>query len=397
MSDSSANLRCMYVVGRLNDEASGVTRILCDLANTVGQQGSPVSVYAADCPGMPSSPNLLQPPSRYLSAPGAWVGGLCPSRPLREKISDEIANFDIVHHHSLWMLPNHYAAESAVSHKIPSIWTAHGALEPWALNRSGWKKKLVGWLWQWRDLRNAVCIHVNSVAEQQAVQSLKLGVPTAVLPNGIDLLPFTNLPPRRALHDRFPELTGKKVLLFLSRLHAKKGLAPLIDAWKNVSRDFSEWHLLIAGPDDGAEAETRQRVISGELSQRVTFAGPLRGGAKLAAFAAADLFVLPSFSEGFSMSILEAMGACLPVLLTPGCHFPEAVAIGAAIEMTPDTKDIERALRDLCGLADPQRIEMGQRGRKLVETSYTWPEVASKMLQLYRWLCEREPKPEFAE
>jgi poly(glycerol-phosphate) alpha-glucosyltransferase len=391
------SMALMFVVGRLYSEASGVTRIMCDLAAALERQHGSVTVYAALQNGTPTGAHLLRPPSRFVAEPGNWLGGLSWSPNLRRIIERDIGSFDVVHSHSLWMLPNHYASAAAHSRGKPVVFTAHGVFEPWAMARSSWKKRPVAWWWQNRDLHQAACIHVNSEPEVAGVRTYGLRNPVAIVPNGVDLAAFNNLPPRTALAERFPHLAGRKIILFLSRLHPKKGLAHLLTAWKSVAQEERDWHLVIAGRDDGAESATRAAIDSMQLQKSVTLTGVLEGGDKLAAFSAADVFVLPSFSEGFSMAILEAMAARLPVMLTPGCNFPQAVRAGAAIEVQPDASDTQRGLRQLIDMNDTDRRAMGQRGRALVESHYSWDALASQMMQLYRWMSGGGPPPGFVQ
>jgi len=125
----------------------------------------------------------------------------------------------------------------------------------------------------------------------------------------------------------------------------------------------------------------------------VVFTGPLYGQAKLEALAGADVFVLPSFSEGFSIAVLEAAACRLPVLLTPQCNFPELVAAGGAVEVEPTAEGTLRGLRLLAGMTDAQRMEMGANGRTLVEFHYTWDAIATKMVDVYSWLLGGGPAP----
>jgi glycosyltransferase involved in cell wall biosynthesis len=387
----------MFVVGRLFSEASGVTRIMCDLAAALEHRGCGISVYAALQNGQPTGAHLLRPPSRFVAEPGAWLGGLSWSPKLRHVIESDVKSFDVVHSHSLWMLPNHYASVAAYHQSKPSVFTAHGVFEPWAMARSWWKKRPVAWWWQNRDLRRAACIHVNSRQEIAGVRDYGLTNPVAVVPNGVDPGSLADLPPRTALAERFAELSRKRIVLFLSRVHPKKGLAHLVQAWGALSREYPDWRLVIAGRDEGAAADVRCAIDSMGLHRSVTLTGVLEGRDKLAALSAADAFAQPSFSEGFSMAILEAMAARLPVLLTPGCNFPEAVHAGAAIEVQPTAADTQRGLRELLSMSDEQRRAMGERGRILVERHYTWTAVAAQMMELYRWMRGGGSPPAFVE
>jgi poly(glycerol-phosphate) alpha-glucosyltransferase len=326
--------------------------------------------------------------------PGRWCGRLARSPELKRLLARDIRNFDVVHNHSLWMLPTSYAARSARRSGVPVVFTVHGFLEPWALAHSRWKKRLAGWAFQDRDLHRADCIHVNSRSELASIRAYGLRNPVAIIPNGINLGHFDDMPPGTAFASQFPELRGKRICLFLSRLHEKKGLGHLVEAWSQVARDFGDWQLVIAGPNDGYEPLLRERIAALGVESSVTITGPLYGPQKFAAYSAAEVFVLPSFSEGFSMAILEALAAGLPVLMTPGCNFPEAQAAGAAVMVQPNAEETAAGLRRLISLAPAGLSAMGQQGRQLVKSSYTWNRVADQLLAVYGWLRDRGNRPD---
>ncbi len=390
-------MEIIYIVGGLYTEASGIGRILCDLANAMGQRGNPVRVYTAYCKNEKPADHLLTPPNRCIAEPGLWMGRLSSSPALKRKLTSDIPDVDVVHNHSMWMLPNAYSSQIAYNLKKPVLFTAYGYLEPWALSHSRWKKRVVGWWFQNRDLKRAACIHVNSIHEIEGIRSYGLKNPIAVIPNGVRLSDFSDLPDRSEFITAYPALSDKRIILFLSRLHPKKGLSHLVAAWKRIKGDHREWHLVIAGPDDGHETEIRRQVEKMALSESVTFTGLLTGRDKLAAYSAADVFALPSFSEGFSMAILEALSCRLPVLITPMCNFPDVAKIGAGIEVMPDIDHTEKGLRDLIEMSDNERNRAGRLGRQLIEESYTWDYIAAKMMDLYKWMSGGGPVPPTVE
>ena len=137
----------------------------------------------------------------------------------------------------------------------------------------------------------------------------------------------------------------------------------------------------------------KQLVTDRGLMNCVCFTGPLHGAEKLAALGGAELFVLPSFSEGFSMAVLEAAAAGLPIMLTPQCNFPELAKVGGALEISPDAANCEAGLLELLALPDSKRHAMGQRGMALVSRSYTWSRIADNMIGVYHWLLEGGSPP----
>jgi glycosyltransferase involved in cell wall biosynthesis len=396
---SRSSIKPIFVVGGLYSLSNGVAWIMKDLAAALGRAGTPIDVYGAECPdrGMPSIGHIFESPSRWLTAPGRWLGGLSWSPKLKSLLREAIASADVVHNHSIWMLPNSYASRIARRTGKPVIYTAHGTLEPWALKNSGWKKRVVGAWFQNADLRNADCIHVNSEPEAEGVRKLGIKCPIAVIPNGVNLDEFDLSQDTEPFYERFPTLRGKRLMLFMARLHEKKGLGHLIPACGKLAADFPDWHLVIAGPDGGYLTTAQQLVAEHRLGNRVTFVGRVDGELKQATRAACELFVQPSFSEGFSMAILEALAAGKPVLLTPGCNFPEAARAGAAVEVEPTVEGTTEGLRELLALKPNELQERGIAGRQLVEMQYTWDGVAQKTLELYRYLHDRRDRPNWVQ
>lgn len=393
----SSRIRPMFAVGGLYSRSNGVAWIMRDLAAALGVAGAPVEVFAADCigRGAASIGDIFEPPTRWDAGKGLWLGGLSWSPSTKRLIRNAVRRADVIHNHSLWMLPNHYASDAARRANKPVVITTHGALEPWALEHSGWKKRFVGKWFQWRDLHEAACLHVNSWQELEAVRRQGFKQPVAVIPNGVDLGKVDVPGAASVFLDRYPHLRGQKLLLFMARLHRKKGLQHLLEAWGDLARKFPDWHLVIAGPDCGMEPEVRSLVSANSLESQVTLTGPLSGTIKAGALQAAEVFVLPSFSEGFSMSVLEGLAAECPVLITPGCNFREAVQAGVAVEVAPDVAGTRDGLQRLLEMSDAERTAIGRAGRKFVREQYTWDAAASKTLELYRFLLNQSSCPEW--
>jgi glycosyltransferase involved in cell wall biosynthesis len=174
-------------------------------------------------------------------------------------------------------------------------------------------------------------------------------------------------------------------LLFLSRIHAKKGLDLLVPAWGKLTKEFPDWELLIVGPDEGGYQATVEKMIADCGCGDTCWIHPAVSGAeKHALLRTADLFVLPSHSEGFPMAVLEAAAHQIPVVQTDECNFPELTAAGGAWECRPDRDAVEAALRMALTAEDAERAEKGLRGRELVEKSYCWDQIASQIVSLCR-------------
>lgn len=308
---------------------------------------------------------------------------------------------DLLHLHGLFTGVSHAALRWRRRTGRSLVVSPHGMLEPWALANSGWKKRLFRFLVEDENLRRASCLHALCAPEAGNFRRLGLTNPVAVLPNGVDLARVP-APPRRSVFDGLhPVVAGRRLLLFLARIHPKKGLLHLLDAWAAVKAEGrlepEGWLLVVAGPDQlGHAAEARARAGALGLEHDVVFTGPLQGEAKWAALAAAEGFVLPSFSEGFSVAVLEAMAFRLPVLLTRQCNL-DVEALGAGLLCEPDAFSVATQLRVFLALGDGDRRSLGEKGRKAVEARYTWPTIARDMGEVYAWLLGSGRRPPCVE
>lgn len=298
-------------------------------------------------------------------------------------------NADIFHSHGLWMYPSLAVNRCGQQRNKPYVVTPHGMLDPWALAHSGWKKKLAGIFYENRNLRAATCIHALCGAETDAIRSYGLTNPVCQIPNGIDIPSPGKEYTQPPWASTIPE--GKKVLLYLGRIHPKKGLKNLLAAWAKVlatkATSSSDWVLVIAGWDQGGhEAELKVQAIEAGIKDDVFFIGPQFNESKAACYFHADAFVLPSLSEGLPMVVLEAWAYSLPVIMTSQCNIPEGFAAGAAIQVETNPDDLARGLRRFLEMSELERFEMGNNGFSLVNRRFTWDKVAFEMKSVYEWI-----------
>jgi glycosyltransferase involved in cell wall biosynthesis len=293
-------------------------------------------------------------------------------------------NIELIHSHGLWLPFNHKMSLIARREELLHVVAPRGMLEPWALNNSKWKKKLAWTLYQKRDLQRATAFHATAHSEAESIRRLGFKQPIAVIPNGVVL------PKLKA--DNLKTGNRVKTALFLSRIHPKKGLPMLLDAWKQLTP--KGWRLVIAGNDDSNHLPELERQIAElGLSDQVEIVGPLFGADKEQAYLNADLFVLPSYSENFGIVIAEALSYQVPVLTTTGCPWEQLEAERCGWSVEPTVTGVERGLRDALCVADEELAEMGKRGRALIEAEYLWPEMALKMMQFYKWLLGEGGRP----
>ncbi len=300
---------------------------------------------------------------------------------------------DVVHFHGIWQGQTRLGARLARRSNVPYLIAAHGMLDPWALRHKAVKKKVYTALVEGRNLRGASCLHALSRPEVGHLRAVAPRTPVALIPNGVNLAPFDDLPPRSELEASHPELVGKTLVLFYGRLHVKKGLDLLISALARLKSDHPRIHLLLAGNDDGALAPTLAQAEASGVQDRITAIGHASGRLARQVWGAADLFALPSYSEGFSMAILEALAARVPVLATTACHFAELSKAEAGVIVEPTEEGVTLGLRNLLQRSEGDRATLANNGRKLVEARYTWDGVAAQLAEVYDWVIGGGPKP----
>jgi glycosyltransferase involved in cell wall biosynthesis len=293
----------------------------------------------------------------------------------------------IIQSHGIWTQPNHVAACVARELGLPFIVSAHGTLEPWALRHHAWKKRPAWRLWVLRDLRSAGVLRATAEQEVQAMRALGLRNPIALIPNGADLPPVSEGSEIRG------QKSGVRSALFISRIHPSKGLLNLVAAWSKVRP--AGWRVVVCGPDEcGHTQQVKRAVTKAGLAGVFDFKLPVYGPEKESLYASADLFVLPTFSENFGLVIAEALAAGVPVVTTKGAPWEELHTHQCGWWIDIGVEPLAAALREAVALSDEQRRNMGQRGRRLVEENYGWPNIGRNMKAVYAWVLGKGPKPE---
>lgn len=284
----------------------------------------------------------------------------------------------VIHDNGIWLPVNHRVASVARSLQIPRVVSPHGMLEPWSLSQGAWKKKAAWWLYQERDLQTADIVVATARQEARNIRGLDIDRPIVTIPNGVD--PPDDLP---SLPD--PTLRNRRTVLFLSRIHRKKGLLNLVEAWARLRPDG--WGVVIAGPDeDGHESEVRRSIAKHDLVDDFVFTGPVQGSEKWGLYRSADLFVLPTHSENFGIVVAEALACGTPVVTTrqaPWCDLIENDC-GWWVEVGVDP--LVDAVADAIRMPAAEREEMGDRGMELAFDKYAWPRVAEKAYDMYKKL-----------
>jgi len=318
-------------------------------------------------------------PAAFGYAPGL-------ARAVREARPDVIVN------HGIWMYPSILVHRIAAELDVPYIVSPHGMLDPWALAHSRWKKSFALAAYESQHLRGAACLRALNESEAASMRKLGLKAPICIIPNGVHLPRNTDVAPAPNWKVAIP--AGKKVMLFLGRLHPKKGLSELITAWSTSLRTLADWQLIIAGWDEGGhEAALRAQAEGSPAKGSITFVGPIFGEQKHRTLSHSDAFILPSKSEGLPMAVLEAWAYRVPVLMSHECNLPFAFSAGAAIETGTSPPLIAAALQEFAATSVADADRLARRGYDLVSASYTWDNIALEFSQVAAWLKGVAPQP----
>lgn len=384
-------MRVLHVLGGLAN-SSGPTHIVLSLASHLSDIGNEVSVFYLGGRGL----DTVRPEDtriRLREFPLTWSRRWGYSTALRRGLREGISHFDVVHVHSLWMYLNLAAVRAARHAGVPAIIAPQGALDDWSLSLHGLRKRIYGAAVERGLLNAASAIQVVSPREIRNVRGFGVRTPCVLIPNGIDPAAFDDLPDRNELRRRAKLDAEHLVVLFLSRVHPKKGLDLLLTALPEVVRRCPRARLVIAGSDRGSgyTQTLRDMTRHGGIEDHVVFIGEMRGEDKRIALAGADVFVLSSYSEGQPVAALEAMAAGLPVVLTDVCNVPDVAERNAGRVISPDPAQVAQALGDLL-LDDAARAAAGQEAGLLARERFAWRTIAERLHVLYGNVAQgREP------
>ena len=306
---------------------------------------------------------------------------------------------DIIHTHGIWMYFSYVNKRYHSLTKTPYVITPHGMLDPWQLKQSfskDIKKKIVLSLYESKHLKQANCIQALCRSEYESIRAFGLKNPVAIIPNGTELPEITERDSEYPIPCRWKQSGNRKTLLFLSRIHHKQGLDNLLQGWALTKPETHNWQLVIAG--ETKDSEYMQSLLEATkklgITGSVQFIGGQFGANKETCFIDADAFILPSFSVGLPMAILEAWAYKVPVIMTSFCNIPEGFEKQAAIHIEPHPESIASGIQELIMLPGSERKQIGLNGYTLVKDKFTWESVAESTLQLYKWLTGAGSKPE---
>ncbi len=377
-------IKSVHVVPNIDAEAGGPSYSVPMLCRSLAEQGERVELHVL---AQTATRNDSNPP--FIHEHQAWP---IPKRfgistAMLRALQEAAAKADVIHNHSLWMFPNICPVIAIRRTHCRLVTSPRGTLSAWALRRSRWLKKLVWVCGQSEVLKKSSCIHATAEAECHDIRQLGLKPPIAVIPNGIEI-------PFQIKQEKDSNQLRK--ILFLSRIHPKKGVDVLLRAWANLEKHYAEWELEIVGPGDPPGYLQQMKALAKDLHiRRVSFPGPAYGRAKTLAYSSADLFVLPTHSENFGVAVAEALAHALPVVVTKGAPWAGLMTHRCGWWIDSGVGALTGCLREALSLSPVERTEWGARGRTWMQSDFSWERIGAMMHKTYLWLSGGGTPPDW--
>jgi glycosyltransferase involved in cell wall biosynthesis len=374
----------IHVIPAVSEEASGPTYVVLRLCESLIAAGENLTLAAMNWSNDRSPRDFVRlfpmglGPKRLGSSPELF-------RWLRDQT--HAGGVDVIHSNGMWQMNAVYPGRVARGGKTRLVVSPHGSFSTWAMKHGSPLKRVFWPLLQRPALEQASCFHATAKAELDDIRRLGFRQPVAIIPSGIDVPPLAR------------ETSGPmRTLLFLGRIHPVKGVDVLLNAWSRVMHRFPQWQLKIAGSDDGYHSGggylAEMKALAARLRlERLDFVGPRYGDGKLSAYREAELFVLPSHSENFGITVAEAQAAGTAVIVTRGAPWAGVVEHDSGWWIDIGADALVACLE--VALAQPREdlAQRGMRGREWMLREYAWPTIADKMQRTYRWLVKGGSAP----
>lgn len=371
-----------HVVPSIQAEASGPSYVVPSLCKVLADNGVNIGLHVLS--PVPDFDNFFavhayKPTPIFPSRLGVSTG-------LKKGLVHAAREVDILHNHSLWMMPNIYPGKAVNNTKCCLVISPHGTLSGYALSRSKWLKKAVWALGQGDVLKKTSCFHATSEAECRDIRRMGFNAPVAIVPNGVDI------PANKEGESRYD---GLRRLLYFGRIHPIKGINNLIRAWAIIQGKFPDWELCIAGADRDGYKVQLEALVQSKKAKRVSFAGPFYGSEKSKIYNSGEIYVLPTHTENFGMTVAEALAHEVPVITTKGAPWAglEKEKCGWWIDI--GVEPLVECLKEAMSLSFEELVIRGQRGRAWMKQDFSWDHIGKMMYKTYEWVLGGGTPPDW--
>lgn len=362
-------MRIVHVTSGLSRLGDGVREVVMHLSRTQATQGHEVTVFGLETPEWKDrKAHWRGAEVKVLSVLGPRRFGFAPDM----TTSIEVFDPEIVHLHGLWMHPGRSVLQWQANTGRPFVISAHGMLSKAALAYGTLKKRVVSYWFQNKIFDRAAAVLVTSEQEAEDARSFGISGQIHIVPNGIEL---AQIP----IRDR----SSHRTILYLGRIHHIKGLDELIHAWSRLQLEFPDWCVRIVGPSEDGELNRLRKIVDVLGVERIRFSEPVYGGEKVRLLASADIFVLPSKSENFALTVAESLMLGVPVIASEGSPWSGLVRERCGLWVPYGAASFSDALREMMSATAFERGEMGARGRAWMQRDFSWESVCEKLLNHY--------------
>ncbi len=372
-------MRVIHTVPGVIKEAGGPSYSVLRLCDSLVEIGADVSLATLAWPQTISQRPYIK---QFRFGIGPRRLGISPD--MKSWLKSQVkTGMEIVHNHSLFMMPNVYSGQVCRNSHAKLIVSPRGTFSGWALQRNALIKQIFWRFLQGPAVREAACFHVTSYSEYLDVRRMGFTQPVCVIPNGIDIPPL----------EFKPKMPRRKVL-FLGRIHPVKGIDILLNAWSVLEGRFPEWDLEILGPSSDGYQQKMMGLARDLNLTRVSFGGAVYGVDKVKAYQSAELFVLPTHTENFGVAVAEALASAIPVVVTKGAPWRGLEKHGAGWWIDNGAASLVHNM-DLAMRTDPTVLaKMGRAGREWMIREYSWGDIGQSMFSVYGWIMHGGQRPE---
>lgn len=388
-------MKILHTVVSFGKQSYGLGSISMGLVKAQLELGEDVWVWSSD-----SEENINWASENY-DIPKERLLGFPSNIPIIKASSSELKNalknksFDIVHQHSLWTSQSLITSILRKNGSKTCI-APHGTLSEFALEKSKLKKEIALSLFERKNLSKSQALHATSEYEIEDFRRMGFKNPIAYIENGIGSKTFQEKGNGDFFKSKYNLPKDKKVLLYLSRITPKKGLDMLLPAISELENKFNDWVLIIVGNDEfnyQKEVENMIKILN--LENKVFIIEPQFGSAKFDVFEASDFFILPSYSEGSPMVVVDALAYGLPVITTKSSSWKDLNDFKAGFWVGIDKEEIKSGLNGMINLSLQELTEYSENAKNMIKEKYLWDEISKKTLEMYEWLNFGGIKPNF--
>jgi glycosyltransferase involved in cell wall biosynthesis len=389
-------MRILVTSFSIGPRTGGLRVGVLGLCKGLAERGHQVSLYTTNADegkvlNVPLGVSTLEEGVEIFYYPAQKViFGNVVSCPMHRALKHRVQNVDLVLIHSLYQFTSTVAAHLCRKFRVPYVVRPHGIMDPKLARRRRW---LLKWayiqLFEKRNLNCAAAIQYSSrMEDEMARHFIQVKSPSLLIPEGVSLKPFEKLPNRGNFRDKYPEMAGKSLILHLGRIHQKKGLDLLVEAFSRVAARRDDVHLVLAGSGDkGYVMQITKMLHDLDVFDRTTITGQLDEDEKLAILRDADIFVLASYGENFGISVVEAMACGLPVIISDKVGiWSEILEANAGTVTKCQPEEIADAIENLLNDSG-LRMAMGQRGKTIACDKFSSDRMSECMETAYQAIC----------